>query len=243
MFEEMEFTHAFQPIVSIEKGEIISYEVLLRGINNEPPFSVFNKVKKKDLINFDQYNREKALTFAARLGLNCSINLNFTPGSVLFDGGSNVLKTIFKAKELGFSSKQLVIEITENEFITSLDVLSDVLNKIRKEKVVIAIDDFGAGYAGLNMLADIQPDIIKIDMSLLRNINENGPRQSIVRALDNVCLDLGIDILAEGVETEAEFNWLKNIGIDIYQGYYFAKPAFECLLTKDELIFKPALMV
>jgi len=235
MFKDIEFTHAFQPVVNIETGTIVSHEVLLRGVSGEPPSVVFNKIEKQDLIFFDQYSREKALMLSARLGLNSAINLNFSPGAVLFDEGRLVFETIEMAKGLGFSSNQLVIEITENEFIESLSILSMVLNKMRQEKIVIAVDDFGSGYAGLNMLADILPDLIKIDMSLLRDINKSGPRQAIVKAIFSVCMDLGIDILAEGVETECEFDWLRGIGIFLYQGYLFAKPSFESLQTIDNM--------
>jgi EAL domain-containing protein (putative c-di-GMP-specific phosphodiesterase class I) len=229
MYEEVAFTHAFQPIINIEQEKTVACEVLLRGINGDPPAHVFSKIDQKNLIAFDQYSREKALNLASQLGIDCSLTLNFTPGSILFDEGSYVEKTIDIAKSLGFNPDQLVLEITESEFIYDLIRLTDIVNKLRSKNVVIAIDDFGAGYAGLKMLADIQPDIIKIDMNLLRNISVSGPRQSIIRAIYNVCEDLGIDILAEGVETEAELTFLHNIGINIYQGFLFAKPGFEHL--------------
>ena len=148
------------------------------------------------------------------------------------------MKTIEVCRRHGFNSKQLTVEITESEFVEDYDALSNILNNARQENIVIAIDDFGAGYAGLNLLASIQPDLIKVDMSLLRSINENGPRQAIVRAMNSVCLDLGIDVLAEGVETEKEFDWLRSIGISLYQGFLFAKPAFEYLPTVNDLEFK-----
>jgi EAL domain-containing protein (putative c-di-GMP-specific phosphodiesterase class I) len=91
----------------------------------------------------------------------------------------------------------------------------------------VAIDDFGAGYSGLNLLADFQPDQIKLDMKLVRGIERHGPRQAIVRAIDQACQDLGIDVIAEGVETVEEYAWLANQGIKLFQGYLFAKPAFE----------------
>jgi EAL domain-containing protein (putative c-di-GMP-specific phosphodiesterase class I) len=229
MIEKIEFTHAFQPIIDVDSSTIISYEVLLRGLNNESPGSIFNKIEKSKIMSFDQYSREKALETAARLGLNCNINLNFTPGAILFEDGRYLTETIHKAKSLGFLAKQLVIEITESEFIHDIDGLASVMNNIRRERVVIAIDDFGAGYAGLNMLAEIQPDMVKLDMSILRSINNHGPRQIIVKAIYSVCKDLGIDILAEGVETELEFDFLRSVGISLYQGYLFAKPGFECL--------------
>ena len=91
----------------------------------------------------------------------------------------------------------------------------------------MAIDDFGAGYSGLNLLTDFQPDQIKLDMKLIRGIEHHGPRQAIVHAIDQVCRDLGIDVIAEGVETAEEYAWLANEGVQLFQGYLFAKPAFE----------------
>lgn len=227
MFEDIAFSHAFQPIIDIEQEKIISYEVLLRGKNNEPPGYIFDKIHQSQFMAFDQFSREKALTLAAKLGVSCNINLNFTPGSILFEDGSYVTKTIQKAKSLGFTPRQLTLEITESELVNDMGEFSDILNHARRENAFLAIDDFGAGYAGLNMLADVQPDLVKIDMSLLRGVDSHGPRQAIISAINNVCLDLGIDVLAEGVETEKEFYFLQKLGISIYQGYLFAKPAFE----------------
>lgn len=101
--------------------------------------------------------------------------------------------------------------------------------KYREADVRIAIDDFGAGYSGLNMLADFQPDIVKLDLKLVRNIDSHGPRQAIVRAVTQCCADLGIDLIAEGVESIAEYRFLKRAGIQMFQGYLFAKPVFQQL--------------
>ena len=229
MFENIEFSHAFQPILDIEQDMVVSYEVLLRGLNNEPPEFVLSQISKSELLPFDQYSRERALETAARLGLDCDINMNFTPSAVQYDEGYFVIATIEKLKSLGYKTRQLVVEITESELIHDIENFADVLDILRSHGVAIAIDDFGAGYAGLNMLAEIQPDLIKLDMSLIRGIEKHGPRQSITRAIYSVCLDLGIDILAEGVETEEEFNYLSGAGIQLYQGYFVAQPAFEYL--------------
>ena len=237
MFEEITFCHAFQPILDIERNKVVSYEVLLRGVNNCSPELVLSKINKEDLLSFDQYSREISLKTAMRLGLDSAVNLNFTPGAVQFDKGHYVLATIDAVKRHGFKTNQLVVEITESEFIHDIDSFTDVLDILRSHGVVIAIDDFGAGYAGLNMLAEIQPDLIKLDMSLLRGIDKHGPRQSITRAVCNVCLDLGIDILAEGVETEEEFDFLANQGISLYQGYFIARPGVECL-PKPNPVFR-----
>ncbi|MBA6293777.1 EAL domain-containing protein [Colwellia sp. MB3u-70] len=228
MIKDIKYTHAFQPIINIDAGKVVSYEVLLRGKNNEPPGFIFDQVPTARLMEFDQASRERAIKLASNLGLECGLSLNFTPGSILFEGGKYVENTVAVSQHHGIDAKKLIIEITEGEAIISSSELWNALNKLRRIGATIAIDDFGAGYAGLNLLADVQPDLIKLDMYLLRNIDKNGPRQSIVRAISDVCLDLGIDVLAEGVETEEEFDFLNKLGVSLYQGYLFSKPGFEC---------------
>ncbi|HAS3758148.1 TPA: EAL domain-containing protein, partial [Vibrio cholerae] len=92
-----------------------------------------------------------------------------------------------------------------------------------------AIDDFGSGYSGLNLLADFQTNIVKVDMGLIRNIHADQVRQSIMKNCLKLFSDLNIQPLAEGVESHAEFAWLKAAGVELMQGYYFAKPGFESL--------------
>jgi len=102
-----------------------------------------------------------------------------------------------------------------------------LMNEYRGLGVKVAIDDFGAGYSGLNLLANFQPDQIKLDMFLVRGIEGHGPRQAIVRATCQACRDLGIDVIAEGVETVEEYAWLMHAGVRLFQGYLLAKPGFE----------------
>lgn len=92
-----------------------------------------------------------------------------------------------------------------------------------------AIDDIGAGYSGLNLLAEFQPDLIKLDMELTRGIDSDPVRQAIVRAIIGVCLAMQIEIVAEGIETEAEYALLNDMGVHYMQGYWFARPAYEQL--------------
>jgi len=124
---------------------------------------------------------------------------------------------------------RVILEITEGEFVADYAHLGQRLNDFRSMGLKLAIDDFGAGYSGLNMLADFQPDQIKIDMNLVRGIESNGPRQAIVRAVVQVCGDLGIDVIAEGVETLAEYDCFVEHGVRLFQGYLFARPGFESL--------------
>lgn len=230
----IDFSHAFQPIVDIDEGKIISYEVLVRGPNQESPETVFSQVAKQHFMDFDQLIRERGIAQAASLGLSCCLSLNFTPGEILFAHGAYVERTISFAGQHNIHAHQLIIEITESEAIPDLPLLAEIINKLRCSGIAISIDDFGSGYAGLSLLADIQPDQVKIDMHLIRNVNKDGPRQTIVKAINNICLDLGIDVLAEGVESHEEFLFLERSGISLYQGWFIARPAFEALpLTFD----------
>ena len=96
-----------------------------------------------------------------------------------------------------------------------------------------AIDDFGAGYAGLNLLAEFQPDIVKLDMALVRGIDTNLPRQAIIAGILGICRMLNVRVIGEGIETVGEMQTLRDLGVELMQGYLFARPAFEELPSPD----------
>ena len=222
------YSFAFQPIINVVSGSIISFEALVRGSNNESAWHVLKQISKEDLYHFDEMLRISAIPLAAKLGIGCSLNLNLLPGSIEHSD-SSIVSTLAVAEQCGISSERITLEITENEIIHDYTRFIESLNIHRGKGVNISIDDFGAGYSGLNLLAEFQPDNIKLDMTLLRNIDTRGPRQAIIRGIIRTCSDLGIDIIAEGVETEEEYWWLREEGITLFQGYLFAKPGFEQL--------------
>lgn len=221
-----EYTFAFQPIVDTNAREVISYEALIRGLGNEPSSQVLQQVPPDALFAFDQNARVKAIGLAMRLGIRCNLNLNFLPQSLGFSADS-ILTTLEAANRANFPVKRLVLEMVEGEIIDSAAKFKDLIGEYRGLGLKAAIDDFGKGYSGLNLLADFQPDQVKLDMKLIRGIERHGARQAIVRAINQICLDLGIDLIAEGVETEPEFAWLASQGINLFQGFLFARPGFE----------------
>jgi len=227
---ELDFSFAFQPIVDIESQNVFAYEALVRGKSNEPAGTVFAAVQPSELHAFDRAARLKAIGLAASLGLTTGLSLNFLPQSLqtLPDAISSTIDAIRRA---GLSERKVFLEVTEGELIQDLAGFSSTVNQYRASGIHLAIDDFGAGHSGLNLLADFQPDVIKIDIHLVRNIDSRGPRQAIVRAVIQACDDLGIDVVAEGVETELEYRWFKRAGVRLFQGYLFGRPAFECLPT------------
>ena len=222
------YSFAFQPIVNAAEKQIVSYEALVRGANNESAYQVFQQVERADLYRFDEECRVVAIEQASKLGLSCDLNLNFLPIS-LETSDTAISSTLMAAERCGINTDRLILEITENEAINNFSNFVSAVNEYRASGFKIAIDDFGAGYSGLNLLAEFQPDIIKIDIKLCRDIQNNGPRQAIIRGIVRTCLDLGIDILAEGVETLGEFMWFREEGIDLFQGYLFARPGFNQL--------------
>jgi EAL domain-containing protein (putative c-di-GMP-specific phosphodiesterase class I) len=225
---ELRFSFAFQPIVDVVERQVYSFEALVRGPGGESAATVFQQVPPVDLYAFDRRARVLAIALAARLRVPCRLNLNFLPQSL--QSSPDAITSIFEAADTyQFPIERIVLEVTESEVIDDAVQLGRALNAFRAQGLTISIDDFGAGYAGLNLLADFQPDSVKLDMHLVRGIDSRGPRQAIVRAILQACVDLGIDVIAEGVETPAEYQWLLEVNVRYFQGYLFAKPGFECL--------------
>lgn len=225
---EFEFSFAFQPIVDIESHAVFAYEALVRGRSNESAAAVFAALKSSQLHEFDRAARVQAIELAASLGLNTGLSLNFLPQS-LETFADAVSSTINAVRNAGLSLERVFLEVAEGELIPDLAGFSTSISQYRASGIHLVIDDFGAGYSGLNLLADSQPDVIKIDMHLVRDIDSKGPHQAIVRAVIQASDELGIEVIAEGVETESEYRWFKRAGVRLFQGYFFGRPEFESL--------------
>jgi len=222
------FSYAFQPIVDVVTREVFSYEALIRGPGNEPAWQVLERVPAHQKYRFDQDSRIVAIALAARLGLDRHLNLNFLPHALCVSADS-ISSTLEAAVRNHLPVDRIILEVTEGEMIADHAQFAAQLNEYRRMGMKVAIDDFGAGYSGLNLLADFQPDQVKIDMNLVRGIERHGPRQAIVRAVAQACADLGIDVIAEGVESMQEYQWFADQGVRLFQGYLFARPGFEGL--------------
>ncbi|MNK40653.1 Blue light- and temperature-regulated antirepressor YcgF [compost metagenome] len=222
------FEYAYQPIVDLATRSIYAHEVLVRGPNGESAASVLAQVNDDNRYRFDQACRVKAVAGAARLGMQGFLSINFLPNAV-YRPEVCIRRTLEAAKLHHFPTDKIIFEVTEGERVQDRPHLVEIFRAYRRFGFQTAIDDFGAGYAGLNLLAEYQPDIIKIDMDLVRGIDTHTPRQAIVRAIANLCRELGIRVLAEGIETRAERDFLSGCGISLMQGYWFSKPVFQGL--------------
>ncbi|MET3121232.1 EAL domain-containing protein (putative c-di-GMP-specific phosphodiesterase class I) [Oxalobacteraceae bacterium GrIS 2.11] len=225
---DFEFTFAYQPIINLNSKSIYAHEALVRGLNGESAFSILSKVNDTNRYWFDQACRVEAIRGAAMLGMQELLSINFLPNAV-YKPEACIQTTFEAARQYNFPIQQIIFEVTEGEQVMNRPHLVNIFQEYQRFGFKTAIDDFGAGYAGLNLLADFQPDIIKIDMDLVRDIDSRAAKQSIVKGIVSICTELGIKVLAEGVETAAERDFLASLGIQLMQGFLFCKPAFQAI--------------
>ncbi|MDG6777094.1 EAL domain-containing protein [Thiomicrorhabdus sp. zzn3] len=229
---DFEFTFAFQPIINISNRSIWGYEALVRGPNGESAASVLSQVNDRNRYAFDQACRVKAIRLASRLNLQQKLSINFLPNAV-YEPEHCIQSTLKAAREYNFPISKILFEITESEHVVDRKHLTEIFSYYRSQGFMTALDDFGAGHAGLNMLASFIPDILKIDMELVQNIDRDRIKQVIVRNLVKTCQELNIQVLAEGLERMEEVAYFQHLGVELLQGYFFAKPGFESLPKVD----------
>ena len=225
------FSMAFQPIVDIESGTVWAYEALVRGLEGQGAAFVLDQVTDENRYAFDQTCRITAITLASRLGLagtGAMLSINFMPGAV-YSPAACIKVTLNTARRLGFPLDRLIFEIVEVEKVLSHQHLLAIVQEYRNCGFKVALDDFGAGWCGLNLLADMPANIVKLDMALTRDLQDRPRAFAIVRSVVELARTLNTEIVAEGIETVQEYELLRGLGVRLMQGYLLAKPAFERL--------------
>ncbi len=233
---DLPFTMAFQPIVDIADGSIFAHEALVRGVEGQGAGSVLGQVSEANRYAFDQECRVKAIELATSLGLaaqGARLSINFMPNAV-YEPRACIRLTLATAMRTGFPLDRIIFEFTEDEKLDTNHLLN-ILRTYRSMGFKTAIDDFGSGYAGLNLLSKFQPDIVKLDMELIRGIDRDSVKQRMVTHTLAMLNDLGVQPLCEGVETREELDMLRDLGVRLIQGYLLAKPAFESLVDESAL--------
>ncbi len=227
---QLPFSMAFQPIVDIRTGKIFAHEALVRGPNGEGAASVLSQVRSDNRYAFDQQCRVKAIELASQLydsNDEVRLSINFMPNAV-YEPRACIRLTLATAMKTGFPLDRIIFEFTEDEQLDAKHVLH-ILRTYRDMGFKTAIDDFGAGHSGLGLLTQFQPDIVKLDMALIRGIDLDPVKRTIVKHTLNMLDDLQIMPLCEGVETAGELSVLSDLGVSLIQGYLLAKPSFEQL--------------
>jgi EAL domain-containing protein (putative c-di-GMP-specific phosphodiesterase class I) len=222
------FTMAFQPIVDVETGETFAQEALVRPPGGGTAAAVLARIHAGNRYAFDQACRVRAIELAARLGLQSLLSINFLPNAV-YQPAACLRKTFDAAARSGFPPHHLMFEVTEAEPTRDVGHLRSIFTEYKRHGMLTAIDDFGAGHSGLNMLADFQPDVVKLDMGLVRNLHADRVRRAITRSIVSLCQELSISVIAEGIECLDEALALRDLGVRLFQGYLFARPGLERL--------------
>ncbi|CAN5119148.1 EAL domain-containing protein [soil metagenome] len=225
-----EFRMAFQPIVDLKANRVWGYEALVRGAGGEGAFSILDQVTDDIRYRFDQAARVLAIGTAGTLFKqpHLRLSINFMPNAV-YEPTACIQKSLAAARRVNFPHQNLMFEFTENERMTDVGHVQNIIAAYRKFGFMTALDDFGAGYAGLGLLGRLQTDLIKIDMELLRDIHLSRAKQAIVAGIVGIARELDIEVLGEGVENDQELTVLRAAGISLFQGYHFAKPALMAL--------------
>ncbi|MEI5685877.1 MULTISPECIES: EAL domain-containing protein [Sphingomonas] len=222
---------AFQPIVDVETGRPFAYEALVRGADGAGAAAVLAQVTPDNRYAFDQQCRVAAIEGAVAAGIldgDARLSINFLPNAV-YSPLACIQLTLRTAHATGLPTDRLIFEFTENEEMTDTAHVKTIVESYAAMGFGTAVDDFGAGHAGLALLARFQTDFLKLDMDLIRDIDTSLPRRMIVEGVVRIARSLGITVIAEGIETIAEYDVLRGLGIRYIQGYLLARPGFRCL--------------
>ncbi len=218
------YTFAFQPIIDPLAREVVSLEALLRTRDGAPASVYFSTLADDELYRADLDSKKVAFAMAGQLKLNeKTLSVNLMP-MTLVNVPDAVRFLVQEIEASGLVPEQVTVEFTENEVISRLDAFTDGVRQLKAAGISVAIEHFGAGFAGLSLLAQFQPDKIKINQDLIRDVHKSGPRQAIIQAIVQCCASLEISVTAVGVEKPQEWMWLESAGISHFQGNLFAKP-------------------
>jgi diguanylate cyclase (GGDEF)-like protein len=217
----------YQPIVSLTDGQIFGYEALSRITNETLQMNIEHMFRVADRINksweLETLCRTKALEHAIYIGKDKKLFLNVN-SNIVYDDEFKKGFTKNRLNEYGLDTNNIIFEISEHISILDNDAFLGSISHYKNQNYGIAIDDVGAGYSGLNTIASIKPNLIKLDMNLVRDIDKDETKQALCRAMVDFGKNTGIKLIAEGIETEEELKTLIKLEADYGQGYYLGIP-------------------
>lgn len=246
ILRDEDLTVLAQPIMNLHSGEVFGWEILTRGPQNTPyhsPLDLFEFAYQADLLSQMEFVVfKKAFQEIAALGIQEQVFINVTAITITHPLFLHHIQSLL-AENPRLSARKIIFELTERHAIRDYMHMSNVLRKLRELGFRIAVDDAGAGYSSLQSISELVPDIIKIDKSVIQNIDQVSVKQSMLKALLYFAETINCQVVAEGVEREEEADVLFQHQVDMGQGYYFAKPAplvldterYENLKTKIKL--------
>ncbi|SES07946.1 bifunctional diguanylate cyclase/phosphodiesterase [Psychrobacillus sp. OK032] len=238
ILKERAIQTVFQPIISLHSGQIYGYEALSRGPANtvlQNPEMLFDyALKNGQLWELENLCRANALKCAYELKAQGKLFLNVNP-NIMNDSKFKQGFTKEYLSKFKMDADSIVFEITEREAINNLKDFINTIDHYKNQFYQIAVDDVGAGYSGLNVLTDVHPHYMKLDMKLIRDIDRDRTKQLLVSSLSEFANYSQINIIAEGIETRDELRTLIDIGVHFGQGYYIQKPAAQLYPVREEV--------
>ncbi|MFJ7972613.1 GGDEF domain-containing protein [Psychrobacillus sp. NPDC096389] len=228
----------FQPIISLHSGQIYGYEALTRGPANtvlQNPEMLFDyALKNGQLWELENLCRANALKCAYELQAEGKLFLNVNP-NIMNDPKFKQGFTKEYLSKFQMAADSIVFEITEREAINNLKDFINTIDHYKNQFYQIAVDDVGAGYSGLNVITDVRPHYMKLDMKLIRDIDRDRTKQLLVKSLSEFANYSQIHIIAEGIETKEELRTLIDIGVHFGQGYFIQKPNALLFPVREEV--------
>ena len=221
-------TPLFQPIVDLARGAIVGYEGLIRGPSNSPlhaPLQLFRAAAQcHRSVEVEHLCRRVTLEGFARLRLPGDLFLNVSPDCLL-QPQARYGETLNIVHELGIDPQRVIIELTEQQPAYDYELLREAVRHYRAMGFRIAIDDLGEGFSSLRLWSELRPEFVKIDMHFIQGCDSDAVKMQFLRSIQEIARNSGSQVIAEGIETCAELNCVRDIGIAQGQGYYFARPA------------------
>jgi EAL domain-containing protein (putative c-di-GMP-specific phosphodiesterase class I) len=209
----------FQPIVDVKTGATFAHEALVRCRRPElssPPVLLSKAVEESATGRLGRLIREVAFSTCGDVPLFVNLHPDELSSRWL----------VRPDDPLCSHSRPVYLEVTESAAFTHFELCIDVLRELcRRNGSLLVVDDFGAGHSNLERVVDLEPDIVKLDLALTRNIHQHRRKQAVVRHVVNLCKELGARVVAEGIETIDELRCTVDLGVDFAQGYLLARPA------------------
>jgi len=225
---EAHLTSHYQAIVDARSLNVYGFEALLRTTAGSPLNGVeeiFRLARDADLLpQADLAARKTAIACAAGIGPDARLFINFVPSSI-YDPKSCLRSTVAALDEAGIDRERVIFEVVESEQVEDPGYLIDILRAYRNAGFKVALDDLGSGFSSLNLLHVLRPDFVKLDMALVRDIDRDPFKAMLGAKLIEASHELGMTIVAEGIESAQEFDWLRAHGAHLLQGFFLARPA------------------
>jgi diguanylate cyclase (GGDEF)-like protein len=218
----------FQPIIDLKSGEFLGFEGLIRGPADSPlhsPINLFGAAEQHGLsLEVEMLSRQTVLEAFARQNLPGNLFLNVSPETLTNPSFKNG-QTLAFLRQLGIAPERVIIEITENQPTFDFAAMRSALLHYRSMGFQIAIDDLGEGFSSLRLWSELRPEFIKIDMHFVQGVDRDPIKLQFLKSIQHIAESCGTQVIAEGVETEAELKVVKDIGIAFGQGYFIARPS------------------